>query len=78
MYLWITKRQAMERFLLLALTAGLLSVWMGNKVQSHAITDARDICANAVGGNIPYKEAARKLKLPAFLPPSLSWCTQIL
>ena len=59
----------MDRFLLLALIAGLPSVCMDNKVQSHAITDKRDICANAVIGKIPYKEAARKLGLPGFLPP---------
>ena len=58
----------MKRFLLLALTAGLISVCISNKAQSHAITDARDICANAAAGKIPYKEAARKLGLPAFLP----------
>ena len=59
----------MNRFLLLALTAGLLSVCMSNKAHSHAITDSRDICANAVDGKIHYKEAARKLGLPGFLPP---------
>ena len=59
----------MNRFLLIALTVGFLSVCMSNKVQSHSITKAKDICANAVAGKIPYKEAARKLGLPAFLPP---------
>ncbi len=59
----------MERFLLLALTAGLLSACISNKAQSHTITAARDICANAADGKIPYKEAARKLGLPDFLPP---------
>ena len=59
----------MERFLLLALIAGLLSVCMSNKAHSHAITDARDICANAGDGKIHYKEAARKLGLPGFVPP---------
>ncbi len=59
----------MERFLLLALIAGLLSVCMSNKAQSHAIKDARDICANAAAGKISYKEAARKLGLPGFVPP---------
>ena len=68
MYLWINKRQAMEHFLLLALTAGLLSVCMNNKAQSHAITEAKAICTNAAVGKIPYKEAARKLGLPDFLP----------
>ena len=59
----------MERFLLLALTGWLLSVCMtNNKAQSHAIKDARAICTNAAAGKIPYKEAARKLGLPAFLP----------
>ena len=56
----------MDRFLLLALIAGLFSVCMSNKAHSHAITDARDICANAADGKIPYKEAARKLGLPLF------------
>ena len=59
----------MKRFLPIALTAGLLSVCMSNKAHSHAIADARDICANAADGKIPYKEAARKLGLPVFLPP---------
>ena len=59
----------MDRFLLLALIAGLFSVCMSNKAHSHAITDARDICANAAEGKIPYEEAARKLGLPGFLPP---------
>ena len=59
----------MERFFLLALIAGLFSVNMSNKAQSHAMTNLRDICANAAAGKIPYKEAARKLGLPGFLPP---------
>ena len=59
----------MDRFLLLALIAGLFSVCMSNKAHSHAITDARDICANAAAGKIPYEEAARKLGLPGFVPP---------
>ena len=59
----------MKRFLLIALTAGLLSVCISNKAHSHAITDARDICANAADRKIPYTEAARKLGLPGFLPP---------
>ena len=59
----------MKRFLLLAVTAGLLSVCISNKAHSHAITDARDICAIAADGMIPYKEAARNLGLPGFLPP---------
>ena len=59
----------MKRFLPVALTAGLLSVCISNEAHSHAITDARDICANAADGKIPYKEAARKLGLPGFLPP---------
>ena len=59
----------MKSFLLLVLNAGLLSVCISNKAHSHAITDVRDICANAADGKIPYKEAARKLGLPGFLPP---------
>ena len=59
----------MNRFLLIALTAGLLSVFMSKKAQSHAIKDARDICSNAAAGKISYKEAARKLGLPGFVPP---------
>jgi len=59
----------MKRFLPVALTIGLLSVCMSNKAHSHAMRDARDICANAADGKIPYKEAARKLGLPGFLPP---------
>ena len=56
----------MKRFLPVALTIGLLSVCMSNKAHSHAIADARDICANAADGKIPYKEAARKFGLPGF------------
>ena len=59
----------MKRFLPISLTAGLLFVCISNNAHSHAITDARDICANAADGKIPYKEAARKLGLPGFLPP---------
>ena len=59
----------MECFLLLVLIAGFLSWCMSKKAQSHPITDVIDICANAAAGKIPYKEAARKLGLPAFLPP---------
>ena len=60
----------MNRFLLLALTAGLLSVCMtNNKAQSHAIKDARAICTSAAAGKIPYKDASRKLGLPDFVPP---------
>ena len=59
----------MKRFLPIALTAGFLSVCISNKAHSHAITDLSDICANAAAGKIPYKEAARKLGLPGFLPP---------
>ena len=59
----------MKRFLLIATTAWLLSGCMSKKAQSHVITDVRDICANAADGKIPYKEAARKLELSAFLPP---------
>tara|TARA_Y100000766_G_scaffold224392_1_gene196988 strand:- start:291 stop:512 length:222 start_codon:yes stop_codon:yes gene_type:complete len=59
----------MKSFLLIALTAGFFTGCMNKKAQSHAITDARDICANAAAGKIPYTEAARKLGLPGFLPP---------
>ena len=59
----------MKSFLLIALTAGLFCGCTNKKAQSHAITDARDICANAAAGKIPYTEAARKLGLTGFLPP---------
>ena len=65
----------MKRFLLLAITAGLLSVCMSNKAQSHDITDARDICRNAAARKISYKEASRKPGSTSFREASLSWCT---
>ncbi len=43
----------MKRFLPVALTIGLLSVCMSNKAHSHAMRDARDICANAAGWKDP-------------------------